>query len=158
MSENYVEANYTELDYVVGDSVSTVVCDLSLVSSKIDSNSVDLKTILDNFNSMLSVVNNSFSSLHANIFNLLAKVENNTSDLINIKSYLFSNNFISLNGNGCEFLDGTNVKVAGRDVVYSVARSFVSLYSDNGYTVHYDLVSDDGYKLTVPEALLTKYV
>jgi len=63
----------------------------------------------------------------------------------------------SLNGNGSEYKDGVQVKVSGREAVYTVERSYHSLYSDNGYTVHYDLVSSDGYRVTAPEALLTKY-
>lgn len=64
----------------------------------------------------------------------------------------------SLNGNGTEFKDGSSVTVNGRETVYNVERSYHSLYADNGYTVHYDLVSVDGYRCTVPEALLTKYI
>lgn len=61
----------------------------------------------------------------------------------------------SLNGNGSEFADGTKVTVSGRVPQYTVTRSFFSIYSDNGYTVHYDLESAEGHKLTAPEALLT---
>ena len=70
-------------------------------------------------------------------------------------------NFIadaSLNGYGCEFKDGISVVVSGRDVVYVVQRSFFSIYSENAYTIHYDIKSLDGQRLIVPEALLTKYV
>ena len=65
---------------------------------------------------------------------------------------------LTLNGDGAEFKDGVLVKVLGRDTVYLVSRSFFTSYSDNAYTIHYDLVSDDGYKLTVPESLLTKHI
>lgn len=64
----------------------------------------------------------------------------------------------SLNGNGCEFKDGVNVSVSGRTTIYSVARSYMGLVSDNSYTVFYDLVATTGEKLTVPEALLTLHV
>lgn len=64
----------------------------------------------------------------------------------------------SLNGDGCEHLDGTEVTVVGRDTVYSVTRSFHTIYADNAYIVCYDLQSTDGHKLTCPESLLTKYV
>lgn len=67
-------------------------------------------------------------------------------------------NLPSLNGNGAEFLDNASVTILGRETVYTVERSYMSLYTDNGYTVHYDLVSADGYKCSVPEALLTKHV
>lgn len=63
----------------------------------------------------------------------------------------------SLNGNGAEFMDGTSVTVSGRIPIFTVIRSFFSIYSDNGYTVHYDLESVDGHKLTAPEALLSVY-
>lgn len=80
-------------------------------------------------------------------------------DISSLAHYDVSNIILpSLNGNGSEFIDGVEVKVFGRDTVYTVDRSFMSLYSDNGYTVHYDLTSVDGYKCTVPEALLTKHV
>lgn len=72
----------------------------------------------------------------------------------------------SLNGNGAEFLDGETVNVVSsknnsiitRDVVYSVVRSYYSLYSDNAYIVIYDLESIEGYKLSCPETLLVRYV
>lgn len=64
----------------------------------------------------------------------------------------------SLNGNGCEFLDSTQVKVVGRSIVYTVARSYMGLVSDNSYTVLYDCIAFTGETLTVPEALLTRYI
>jgi len=64
----------------------------------------------------------------------------------------------SLNGNGCEFLDSTQVKVVGRSIVYAVVRSYMGLVSDNSYTALYDCVSATGETLTVPEALLTRYI
>ncbi len=60
----------------------------------------------------------------------------------------------SLNGSGSEFIDGTLVKVDSRPYTYVVIRSFNALVSDNSYTVIYDLLSDDGHSLSVPEALV----
>lgn len=67
-------------------------------------------------------------------------------------------NLPSLNGNGSEFKDGLAVTVFGRETVYTVERSYMSLYANNAYTIHYDLVSLDGFKCSVPESLLTKQV
>lgn len=64
----------------------------------------------------------------------------------------------SLNGNGCEFIDGIEVLVDGRETIYKITRSFYTIYADNAYIVCYDLQSTDGHKLTCPESLLTKYV
>lgn len=63
----------------------------------------------------------------------------------------------SLNGYGAEFKDGDIVNVVGRDVVYSVNRSFFSMYADNAYTIHYDVISSNGQRMIVPEALLTRH-
>lgn len=63
----------------------------------------------------------------------------------------------SLNGYGAEFKDGDMVNVVGRDVVYSVNRSFFSMYADNAYTIHYDVISSNGQRMIVPEALLTRH-
>lgn len=63
----------------------------------------------------------------------------------------------SLNGNGSEYVDGTEVIVSGRDTIYTVKRSYMTIYADSGYTVHYDLEAANGSKLSTPEALLTKY-
>lgn len=65
----------------------------------------------------------------------------------------------TLDGDGCEFLDGDVVFAVGRpDVVYQVRRSYHALYADNAYVVMYDLESSDGHKLTCPESLVTRYV
>lgn len=64
---------------------------------------------------------------------------------------------VSLNGNGCEFMDGKEVTVFGRKTIYSVVSSFMGLVADNSYTTLYDLTAVSGEKLTVPEALLTLY-
>lgn len=61
----------------------------------------------------------------------------------------------SLNGENCEFIDGTKVIVSARSLVYTVVRSFMTIYADNSYTATYDLVADNGAKLTCPEELLT---
>lgn len=63
----------------------------------------------------------------------------------------------SLNGNGCEFMDGKEVTVEGRNTIYSVVRSYMGLVTDTSYTVFYDLSATTGEKLTVPESLLTLY-
>lgn len=64
----------------------------------------------------------------------------------------------SLNGNGAEFIDGTQVTVDGRSTLYIVNRSYMGLVQDNSYTPFYDLDALNGSKLTVPESLLTQYV
>lgn len=72
----------------------------------------------------------------------------------------------TLNGIGGEYLDGETVQVVSaknsgiltRNVIYTVTRSYHSLYADNAYVVMYDLDSIEGYKLTCPETLLVRYV
>jgi len=64
----------------------------------------------------------------------------------------------SLNGNGCEYIDGTQLNVTGRKTVYTVDRSYMGLLADNSYTAVYDCSAPTGEKLTVPESLLTLYV
>jgi len=65
---------------------------------------------------------------------------------------------LSLNGNGGEYPDGKEVLVYGRDTIYKVSRSYISLTDNNAYTTVYDLVSSTGISITAPEALLTPYV
>lgn len=64
----------------------------------------------------------------------------------------------SLNGNGCEFKDGTEVNVNGRDIIYKVLSSIYYLLEDNSYTVLYSLQSPTGETLNCPEAYLTRYI
>lgn len=64
----------------------------------------------------------------------------------------------TLNGNGSEFIDGTEVTVDGRTTIYTVTRSYIGLVVDNSYTTLYDLEALNGAKVTVPESLLTQYV
>lgn len=87
-------------------------------------------------------------------------------DLAMVKDGVSGIVFQSLNGIGGEFLDGERVQVVSsknsgvltRDVIYSVKRSYHSLYADNAYVVLYDLESIEGYKLSCPETLLVRYV
>lgn len=65
---------------------------------------------------------------------------------------------ISLNGVGCEFMDGVKVNVNGRETVYSVVRSSFFLLDDATYTVLYELSSPTGETLNCPETLLSRYV
>lgn len=64
----------------------------------------------------------------------------------------------SLDGNGCEFKDGSSVSVEGRNFPYIVVRSFQTLVGDSSYTVMYDLVAQTGSVLTAPEAMLTALI
>lgn len=64
----------------------------------------------------------------------------------------------SLNGDGCEYIDGDTLTVVGRDYPMTVKRSSRVLVSDNNYTVIYDLESDNGAKVTAPENLVSRYV
>lgn len=172
MSE-YVESGYVESDYFEGDSVfQEVACDLSQIDAslnevnlQLDENSTDLKMILSNFATALSTVNLNYNSLSVRVDDMIGRLQTlkNNVDIVKpnvqaIKDFITLQSFQSLNGNGTEFKDGVQVTIFGRETVYTVERSYMSLYSDNGYTVHYDLVSLDGYKCSVPEALLTKYV
>ncbi|HUH42148.1 MAG TPA: hypothetical protein VLZ29_03450 [Sulfurimonas sp.] len=148
----YVEPNYTEGD----NSSSTVSCDLTVVTEKlnnIDASVINIYDRLDYLNTRFANLTNSINSLVSTVSSLASK-----EDLLNLATKEDLTHIVlnSLNGVGSEYKDGTLVKVSGRDTVYAVERSFHSLYSDNGYTVHYDLVSVDGYRVTVPEALLTK--
>lgn len=179
----YVEPDYVESGYVEGDEPSTPSnYDLTVLESKIDSivlklNGVDfeacdlkLNNVVNGINAIILQLNNRFDVIEDLISDLIgfdltqvAKTADleplaKTTDLQNLDFNLDTIVLPSLNGNGSEFIDGDTVTVSGRDVVYTVDRSFVSLYSDNGYTVHYDLVATTGHKLTVPEALLTKYI
>lgn len=173
MSE-YLENGYVESGYIDSDILSqnTDTCDLtSLVSEfneidlsiaslddKVDYLVVQINTLLSAVGSLSSTVQTvlptktDLQNLHIDTSTLATKT-----DLQNLSNDIEHIVLPSLNGNGSEYKDGTQVKVSGRDVVYTVERSYHSLYSDNGYTVHYDLVSSDGYRCTVPEALLTKY-
>lgn len=154
------------VENAIYDVAITLATKTDLQSITIDTTNLATKTDIDTISlNMVSDVD--FAS---GIFNLATKTDLSgiTVDTTNLATktdisalahYDVSNIILpSLNGNGSEFIDGVEVKVFGRDTVYTVERSFMSLYSDNGYTVHYDLTSVDGYKCTVPEALLTKHV
>lgn len=83
----------------------------------------------------------------------------------NISSLVADISLNSLNGNGAEFLDGVQVQVVNsvdgtllsREAIYTVIRSYHSIYADNAYIVVYDLESLEGHKLSCPESLLVKY-
>lgn len=111
------------------------------------------------------VINNSTSITLSSFPSQNFQIDNITfSDFESMKSYLLgsSSNLglkaSSLNGNGCEFLDLTNVKVVGRSTIYQVLRSYMGLEADNRYTALYDCLAVTGESLTVPEALLTRYI
>lgn len=76
----------------------------------------------------------------------------------NFDALVIPDTLTSLNGAGSEFIDGTLVNVEMRPYTYVVIRSFNALVADNNYTVIYDLLSDDGHSLSVPEALVTAVV
>lgn len=114
----------------------------------------NLPFITDSGSSRIQPENDIYYDLDALLFSCnLPPIDSNPSSLP------------SLNGNGCEYLDGESVQVVSsktgqvdRETIYAVSRSYFSIFADNGYIVHYDLVSDDGHKLTCPEALLRRYV
>jgi len=152
VEDGYIEPNYTEEE----NSSSSVPCDLTIVTDKlnnINSSIINIDDRLDYLNTRFANLTDSINSLVSIVSSLALK-----EDLLNLatKEDLTHIVLSSLNGVGSEHRDGTYVKVSGRDTVYAVERSYHSLYSDNGYTVHYDLVSSDGYRVTAPEALLTK--
>lgn len=170
----YAEQGYTEPNYTEGDTVVTEItnCDLSSLQTEfneIDTSLLSLDDKIDLSITKLNLVLQNFTSLVAIVQTLATKtdLQNKTidlsslatkTDILNLSNDIENIILPSLNGNGSEYKDGVQVTVSGRDVLYTVERSYHSLYSDNGYTVHYDLVSVDGYRVTVPEALLTKYV
>lgn len=177
----YIEQGYTEPNYIEGDEMSPTVATCDLTSLQTDFNEIDLSllSIDEKVDSLVARVYNLTSIVEAigaqisNLYLYGVRKSDLTSLSINVDLSILAtktdiqnlsndiDNIVlpSLNGRGCEHLDGAMVTVLGRsDIVYSVERSFVSLYSDNGYTVHYDLIATSGHKVTVPEALLTKYV
>lgn len=159
----YVELGYAEPNYVEGDILAPlepVVLNYDLTSLALEFDEIDLS---------IATLDDKVVNLHQKVdylVTLLVQTYNLSTTLVTkddiltlaTKTDILNIDLPSLNGNGSEFIDGVEVKVFGRDTVYTVDRSFMSLYSDNGYTVHYDLTSVDGYKCTVPEALLTKHV
>lgn len=164
----YTPASLNET-YMTFDTVSGVSSGLTYISAP--ATSCDLTSLVPEFDEIdlaVATLDDKVVSLHQKVdylVTLLGQVYtlNQTlatkSDISALAHYDVTNiNLPSLNGNGSEFKDGVKVKVFGRDTVYTVERSFISLFSDNAYTVHYDLVSEDGYKCTVPEAPLTKQV
>lgn len=145
------------LDEIVRYSILPIVTELTNNLAVLYTYAMGLSTKTDVQNISIDTTNlvtkEDLATINIDTTNLATK-----DDISVLAHYDISNITLpSLNGNGSEYKDGAEVTVLGRDVVYSVVRSYHSLYSDNGYTVHYDLVSIDGYKLTVPEALLTKY-
>lgn len=161
----YIENGYIESGYIEGDTSTTptvATCDLTSLLSEFNDVDLSIATLDTKVNHIVGVLNlmaSTVSTLNSKTNSLLNTIHSSTSEVILEVQALTSGIALpSLNGNGSEYKDGTLVTVVGRNIVYSVNRSYYSLYMDNGYTVHYDLISDDGYKLTVPEALLTKYV
>lgn len=147
----------TGLQYVDAPLVSTP-CDLASLAPEFDEIDLSIATLDDKVVSLHQKVDY-LVTLLGQTYNLSTTLVTKD-DILTLatKTDILNIDLLSLNGNGSEFIDGVEVKVFGRDTVYTVERSFMSLYSDNGYTVHYDLTSVDGYKCTVPEALLTKHV
>lgn len=140
--------------------VLDAIAQLGTIVANIDQN-------VSNTGDMLQLhVLTKIDSIHAEIGNInidLSPVETligtDYQDLVTkIDTITHSINLSSLDGNGSEYMDGVLVKVYGRDMVYSVARSYMSLTDNNAYTAVYDLVSTTGAKLTVPESLLSLYV
>lgn len=175
----YIEQGYTEPNYTEGDEISPTVatCDLSSLEAefveldlsiaslddKVDyliSAVTSITNILNSVNSKTTDLNIDIDIVQSEVGNLVNQVAtlSTKTDIQNLNTSIEHIILPSLNGNGSEYKDGIEVKVSGREAVYTVERSYHSLYSDNGYTVHYDLVSSDGYRVTVPEALLTKYI
>lgn len=147
-----INGNFNNLitDYFNIDTATYVATGLTYVDSIVPVTTCDLSEVYLRFDSLMSLV----VSLSSSVGYLATKT-----DIEGLVHYDVSNITLpSLNGNGTEFKDGSSVTVFGRETVYTVERSYMSLYSDNAYTVHYDLVSADGYKCSVPEALLTKQV
>lgn len=157
-----------------GVSVPATTCDLILLTPEFDEIDLSIATLDDkvvNLHQKVDYLVTLLGQVHTLEQTLATKtdlqiitIDTTTlatkDDILTLatKTDILNIDLLSLNGNGSEFIDGVEVKVFGRDTVYTVERSFMSLYSDNGYTVHYDLTSVDGYKCTVPEALLTKHV
>lgn len=153
--ENYVDLNYSDSNYVDGDIivvdgatdcafVESLNSTLTLLFQKIQSIEIKLSSIDTQIVNGIDGSTIDISPLTGVIDNLLTNsIQNMIADA-------------SLNGYGSEFKDGDSVIVSGRDVTYVVQRSFFSIYSENAYTIHYDIKSLDGQRLIVPEALLTK--
>lgn len=156
----YIEQGYTEPNYTEGDIVVTETSNCDLTSLQTDFNQIDASLItlddkVDYLISQFSTLIVDLNTLKNKSLTLATKTDIATLSHVTLADI----NLPSLNGRGCEHLDGAMVTVLGRsDIVYTVERSFVSLYMDNGYTVHYDLIATSGHKVTVPEALLTKYI
>lgn len=179
----YVESGYVDSSYFEGSTSNTVTnCDLTEVNNllnfiidKINANHLAVQNNFDTLainlqmklDSLISSNNaqSTFlttlglkvdSKLSATAFNDSISTLAKTKDITALVPVV--NDLSSLNGNGSEYKDGQSVSVYGRNTVYQIERSFYCLYSDNSYTIHYDLLSLDGYKITVPEALLTLVV
>lgn len=154
----------TGVNYVEGEILPTS-CDLSVIAPEFDEIDLALASLDEKVNSAHQKLDYLVTVL-GQVYTLeqtlstkadLGLITFDTSALAT-KDDIANIVLPSLNGNGSEYKDGTSVTIFGRSTVYTVERSYMSLYSDNGYTVHYDLISVDGYRCSVPEALLTKYV
>ncbi|MDP3466021.1 MAG: hypothetical protein Q8R86_09665 [Sulfuricurvum sp.] len=142
-----VLVNINGFTHLKGDAIIQHI-DASIASK------VDFSSVTTSLNSVETLINTSFAGIQVpELNNLHEEVASLNSQLSTVLIPLQS-----LNGNGCEYMDGVSVNVYGRDTVYSVSRSYMSMTDDNAYTVVYDLVSTTGAKLTVPESLLSLYV
>lgn len=134
------------------------------IQNSVSTSNVDLTPIVSALNSQTALINGINFDLTP-VINLLtplqtAELNNLHEDIVTLGSQLQTVTvpLQSLNGNGSEYMDNAMVTVYGRDTVYSVARSYMSMTDNNAYTAVYDLVSTTGAKLTVPESLLSLYV
>lgn len=155
--ENYVDLNYSDPNYTEGDIIVTdcefiesLNSTLNLLFQKVQAIETKLSTIDTQILNGIDASTLDLTPIASTIETVVtAAVTDNISGLI-------AN--ASLNGYGAEYKDGDSVTVSGRDIIYTVNRSFFSMYADNAYTVHYDLTSSNGQKMIVPEALLTRYI
>lgn len=159
--DNLLPARFSDLQGFISGNFSTLSSSVDGQISGLLDSSIGLSTGL---HSHLDTLSTNFSSglegLHTQISSFdLTELNNLHEDILTFGSQLstVSVPLQSLNGNGCEYADGTEVTVFGRDGVYTVVRSFYALVEDNSYTVVYDLTSSFGLKCTVPESLLTLY-
>lgn len=107
---------------------------------------------------MVTVPNIDLTPIESSLTTIKGYTDTLEIELSAIKSSLVDIVKDSLNGNGSEYSDGDQVNVNGRTLIYNVVRSYMGMVQDSSYTLFYDLVSSNGSKLTVPEALLTQYV
>lgn len=122
------------------------------VNSALSQIMIRLGDISSQIGSVVGSVNGNTGTLVSGLHDHLSTVQSDLSIDFDIP------NLFSLNGNGCEYADGTIVSVYDRVDAFTVKRSYMGLQDANSYTVVYDLESDTGLKVVAPEALLTLYV